>query len=180
MERVLLAFENQATAEKIRALLEQTGEARAVLCRTAAQARVLAAQQGIATVICAFRFADGSARELFYDLPRGCTMVLLARLDLLELWHEPGLFPLSPPISRRSLLDTLHAALAEGRRQSRPARSPAEQDLIARAKALLMERHGVGEGEAHRMLQKRSMDQGRKLSDTARLLLEREGGPQTP
>ena len=35
-----------------------------------------------------------------------------------------------------------------------------------------MERRGIGEGEAHRLLQKRSMDEGRKLSDTARLLLE--------
>lgn len=174
MERVLLVFENEGTGEKIRTLLEQSGAARAVLCRTAAQARVFATQQGISTVVCSFRFPDGSARELFYDLPRGSTMVLLARQDLQALWMEDGVFRLSPPISRRALLDTLHAALAAARRDARPERSEEERDLIARAKAVLMERHGIGEGEAHRMLQKRSMDQGRKLSATARLILEEE------
>lgn len=174
MERVLLVFENEGTGEKIRALLEQSGEARAVLCRTAAQARVFAAQQGIGTVVCSYRFPDGSARELFYDLPRGSTMVLLARQDMQALWMEDGVFRLSPPISRRALLDTLRAALAAARQNTRPARSEEERELIARAKAALMARHGVGEGEAHRMLQKRSMDQGRKLSETARLILEME------
>ncbi len=160
MERVLLVFENEKTGEKIRALLEQSGAARAVLCRTAAQARVFAAQQGIGTVVCSYRFPDGSARELFYDLPRGSTMVLLARQDMQALWMEDGVFRLSPPISRRALLET------------RPTRSEEEWELIARAKTALMERHGIGEGEAHRMLQKRSMDQGRKLVETARLILE--------
>ena len=172
MERVLLAFENEGTGEKIRALLEQTGAARAILCRTAAQARVLAAQQNIHTVICSFRFPDGSARELFYDLPPGSTMVLLARQDVQALWMEAGVFSLSPPISRRALLETLQAALTAARPRSRPARSQEEQALNAKAKALLMERWDIGEGQAHRMLQKRSMDEGRKLSETARLLLE--------
>lgn len=172
MERVLLVLENEGTGEKIRALLEQTGAARAILCRTAAQARVLAAQQNIHTIICSFRFPDGSARELFYDLPPGSTMVLLARQDIQALWMAAGVFSLSPPISRRALLETLQAALSAARPRSRPARSQEEQALIAKAKALLMERWDIGEGEAHRMLQKRSMDEGRKLSETARLLLE--------
>ncbi len=39
-----------------------------------------------------------------------------------------------------------------------------------------MERRGVSEEEAHRLLQKKSMASGRRLADTARLLLEREAG----
>lgn len=174
MERVVVAFENEATGEKIRSLLEQTGAARAMVCRTAAQVRVLMAQQGIGTVVCSYRFPDGSARELFYDLPRGSTMVLLARQDMQALWMEPGVFRLSPPISRRALLDTLHSALAAAKRDMRPARSEEERALIARAKALLMEKRGISEGEAHRLIQKQSMDQGRKLVETARLILEEE------
>ncbi len=53
-------------------------------------------------------------------------------------------------------------------RYTRHRRSPLEQDLIARAKALLMERDGLTEEQAHRTLQKRSMDQGLTLVQTAR------------
>lgn len=44
--------------------------------------------------------------------------------------------------------------------------------LIRRAKELLMEVNRMSEAEAHRFLQKRSMDTGAKLADTARLVLE--------
>jgi response regulator NasT len=35
-----------------------------------------------------------------------------------------------------------------------------------------MERHHISEEEAHRLLQKRSMDNGTRMAQTARLLLE--------
>lgn len=57
----------------------------------------------------------------------------------------------------------------------RPGREK-ETALILRAKEWLMERRGVSEEEAHRLLQKKSMASGRRLADTARLLLEREAG----
>ena len=61
-------------------------------------------------------------------------------------------------------------------RYTRHRRSPLEQDLIARAKALLMERDGLTEEQAHRTLQKRSMDQGLTLVQTARRTLAQGGG----
>ena len=57
----------------------------------------------------------------------------------------------------------------------RPGREE-ETALILRAKEWLMERRGVSEEEAHRLLQKKSMASRRRLADTARLLLEREAG----
>ena len=42
---------------------------------------------------------------------------------------------------------------------------------MSQAKAVLMDRHGMTEEQAHRFLQKQSMDHGAKLTDTARLVL---------
>ena len=47
-------------------------------------------------------------------------------------------------------------------------RSEEEQNLIARAKQLLMERNNMTESEAHRYIQKCSMDSGTNLVETAR------------
>jgi len=60
-----------------------------------------------------------------------------------------------------------------GNQLRRPA---AEAELIRRAKEWLMERYGMDEETAHRALQKRSMDQGLRLAQTARDLLERAAG----
>ncbi len=51
-------------------------------------------------------------------------------------------------------------------------RCPEDEALLTRAKALLMERRGMTEAEAHRYLQKQSMNNGVKMADTARRVLE--------
>ena len=46
-----------------------------------------------------------------------------------------------------------------------------EQEMIAEAKALLMERNNMTEEEAHRYLQKNSMDSGTNIVETAEMVL---------
>ena len=46
---------------------------------------------------------------------------------------------------------------------------------MEQAKAVLMGRDGMTEEQAHRFLQKRSMDQGTRLADTARRVLDEIG-----
>ena len=50
-------------------------------------------------------------------------------------------------------------------------RSPREQQFIDEAKALLMEEKQLPEEDAHRYIQKISMDSGRGLVETARMIL---------
>jgi response regulator NasT len=47
-----------------------------------------------------------------------------------------------------------------------------ERKLVERAKGLLMQRRGVGEEEAYRMLRKAAMDRQLKLAEVARHLIE--------
>ena len=50
-------------------------------------------------------------------------------------------------------------------------RTKEEQELINEAKALLMERNNLSEEEAHQYIQKRSMDNGTGLTETAQMIL---------
>ena len=56
-------------------------------------------------------------------------------------------------------------------RQKPKERTQEETELIGKAKALLMERNNLSEEEAHRYLQKRSMDNGTGLAETAQMIL---------
>lgn len=51
-------------------------------------------------------------------------------------------------------------------------RTAAEQKIISQAKELLMEKNGCTEEEAHRYLQKQSMDSGTNLVETAHMVLD--------
>ena len=50
-------------------------------------------------------------------------------------------------------------------------RTEAEQRILKEAKALLMERNHMTEEEAHRYLQKCSMDSGTSLTETAQMVI---------
>lgn len=61
----------------------------------------------------------------------------------------------------------------ESRSHPRPHRAEEEQRLIRQAKALLMDINRMTEAEAHRFLQKRSMDTGTRLAEAAQHIIDR-------
>ena len=56
-------------------------------------------------------------------------------------------------------------------KQKPKPRSKEERAVIENAKALLMERNHMTESEAHRYIQKCSMDRGTNLVETAQMIL---------
>ena len=54
LERVVLAFENENTSRKVRALLGRGGPGGDLIARTAAEVRLLLGQQQIPTVVCGY------------------------------------------------------------------------------------------------------------------------------
>ena len=82
---------------------------------------------------------------------------------------------LAMPIHTHELISTIHAMMLE---LSRPAkkgkprrRSEKEEKTIRDAKALLMDRNHLSEDEAHKYIQKLSMDSGNSLAETAAMIL---------
>lgn len=81
------------------------------------------------------------------------------------------------PLKVNDLLSTLEMMVqAQARRKKRMKRqlrqrSEEEQSLLMQAKSILMERNGMTEEEAHRYMQKCSMDSGTNIVETAQMVL---------
>ena len=177
MEKIIVAFENEKTALRVKELLEGGGAAACLVCRTADQVRRAIRKLPVPAVVCGYKLGDQTAELLFGALPPACAMLVLAHQDLLDLLGNDDIFRLPSPVTRGDLLASVRLLLQVGRRLERygcPRRSGEEQELIDRAKALLMDRHGLSEERAHYYLQKKSMDSGAKLTQTARLVLDSE------
>ena len=174
MQQVIVAFERQGNCDRLREIIENGGEFSCVVCRSADQVRRAVRKLRLDIVVCGFKLKEESCESLFYDLPQRCSMLMIAPQAQLELCEAEGIFKLQAPIRRAELLASVRL-LAQLRRPGRdhaPARrSEEERELVAQAKAVLMDRHGMTEGQAHRFLQKQSMDNGARLTDTARLVL---------
>lgn len=174
MQRVVVAFESEKTCHRIKDIIEQEGLAPCIICRSGAEVKRVVAKQHVFTVICGFKLPDTSAVSLLEDLPQSCSMLLVANQSQLDLCDDSDMFKLASPVSRGDLIGSVKMLLQlhqKLERYTRPQRSDEEQSLIREAKAVLMYRNGMTEEEAHRFLQKQSMDHGAKLTDTARMVL---------
>ncbi len=175
MEQVILAFESEKNGLRIREMLTASGVAECYLCRTAAEVKRLVSQQGLNAVVCGYKLPDETAEGLFEDLPPHCSMLVVAVQGMLDLIGSDELLKLPAPATRENLLAAVRNLLLSSRRADRfvrPQRSAEELALIERAKEALMARRGISEEEAHRYLQKRSMDEGKKLTQTAQAVLD--------
>ena len=178
MERVVVAFANDESRHRIARLLEAGGYPPAACCASGGEAIRAVRKMGGAAVVCGFKLRDMTAAELAGSLRGMASVLVVATAAHLEFCEGENLFKLAVPASRAELLASLQMLFREtGRRpRSSAPRGEEEMRLIRRAKELLMDVNHMSEAEAHRFLQKRSMDAGLKLAETARLVLEHYAG----
>jgi len=175
MEKVIVAFENEKTVSRVREIIETAGVASCLVCHSAAEVKRLINKQHLCTVVCGYKFGDETAERLLEDLPPNCSMLVVASQSMLSLLESEDVFRLPAPVSRGDLLASVRMLLQISRRMERfvrPQRSQREQALIEEAKDILMERNGFSEEQAHRFLQKKSMDSGEKLARTAQMVID--------
>lgn len=175
MEKVILAFEGEKTAERVRDILEGAGLAACLVCHSAAEVKRLIHKQHISTIICGYKLRDETAENMAEDLPLTCSVLVIAVQNMLDLMSGDNVFKLAAPVVRNDLISSVRLLLQVSHRMERfirPQRSAEEDALIKAAKAVLMDRNGMTEEQAHRFLQKKSMDSGSRLTQTAQMVLD--------
>lgn len=174
MRQIIAAFERQSSCERLQRLVESSGEFSCVVCRNGAQVRRAVHKLRLDIVVCGFKLADESCEAVFYDLPASCSMLMLAPPAKLALCEAGEILKLPTPVRRSELLSSLRmlARLSRGQAQHNEVPSENEQELVREAKALLCDRFVMSEAQAHRLLQKKSMDTGAKLAQTAKAIVD--------
>ncbi len=190
MRNIIVAFTDHPAAQKIRTILTFNGFSVAGVCTSGAQVLSLTRRlTGGGVIICANKFHDMTTEFLAEQLSLEYDFLMLTHSnDSIMNQGQGGIFSLMLPLKKSDLLDSVNMLLAtrelnplirqgiekenEGKQLEKPGRSPEDKRLIDAAKSVLMERNNMTEEQAHRFLQKRSMDNGSKLIDTARSVVE--------
>ncbi len=176
MANVIVVFPKIKDAGNVRSLLARSGYDVRAVCTSGAQALSAADRLGSGVVVCGYKFPDMIYSELYEDLPSSFEMLLVASARVISHGIQEGVLSVTMPFRVNDLLDSLETVIVRQERRRRrkrktpPQRSEEEKKLIAEAKALLMERNNMTEEEAHRYLQKTSMDSGTNMAETAQML----------
>jgi len=174
MDTIIVAFDSQDTLSRISSILESGGLSANVTCRSGAEAIRAAKKMQVSIVICGYKLSDMTADALAYTLGETAMVLVVARPAQLELCEEESIFKLAMPISKGDLLASLSMLRQFHQKQlktSRPRYNAERDALIIRAKEILMDKNHMTEEQAHRFIQKKSMDSGSRLEDTARLII---------
>lgn len=177
MTNIIIAFSRPEDGKNIKAILIRNGFQVVAVCTSGAQALSAADSLNGGIVVSGYRFQDMMYDELRQCLPPSFHMLLISSPARWSGQTPEKVICLPMPLKVHDLISTLEMmdqAQERLRRKmkSRPReRSTEEQNVIAQAKALLMERNNMTESEAHRYIQKCSMDSGTNLVETAQMVI---------
>lgn len=180
MTNIIIALPKLEDARGIKNILVRGGFTVTGICTAGARAISLADGLHDGIVICSYKLVDMVYTELHDCLPPGFEMLLMASDHLLGQCGGEGIVCLSMPLKTGDLLRTLGMMTEYVERRRRKARqvprtrSAEEESAVAAAKELLMARNHMSEGEAHRYLQKCSMDSGTNMAEAALMILAME------
>lgn len=173
---IIVVFPKLEDAKNIRNALVKNGFLVPAICTTGAQALQHADELGSGIVVSGYSFSDMIYSELQADLPQEFEMLLVASQRRLEECRGANLMCVSIPIKLHDLINTLNlmqeARARRDRRASKPKpRNERDTIIICQAKELLMARNNMTESEAHRYIQKCSMNNGTNMVETAKMVL---------
>lgn len=175
MSVILVVLPKLDDAKKIKGILQRHGFSSVFACPSASSVLQTVSQHDCGLVISGYRLSDMYYTELMDSLPRYFELVLIGKAETVAE-AGAGVLSLTTPLKVYDLANTANMVLSQmerRRKKDRPKkqRSEREENYIRNAKFLLMERNHLTEEEAHRYVQKCSMDNGTNMVETAQMIL---------
>lgn len=177
MSRIIVGIPKRETGIQIRNLLVRNGFDVAGVCTSGTQILNYADLLGEGIVICSCQLTDMMCGELRADLPKTFQMLVLTT-GRYPVEEEESVRTLALPLKVQDLLEQVRqmeeisADDRKKRRQRKGGRNERQNQIISKAKEQLMNQKSMSEEEAHRYLQKYSMESGNSMTETAQMLLK--------
>ena len=178
MTSIIVVLPKLDDSKTIKNLLVRNGFQVAAVCGSGSQAISVADNLDDGIVICGYKLVDMMYSELHDYLPPGFEMLLMASQQIIGGGMVEGdIMCLTMPLKVHDLINTVDMMTQNIERRRRrlktkpKERNPEEVKLIKEAKEVLMNRNHMSEEEAHRYIQKCSMDSGTNMVETAQMVL---------
>ncbi len=178
MVSIVVVFPKPDDGKAIRSLLVRHGFDVAAVCTSGDQAMNFIDNLDYGIVVCGYKFNDMMYSQLNENLPITFEMLLIASQAKINEGIADGVVSVTMPIKVYDLMNTIEMVMESINRKRKKnklkpkVRNDEERAYIDEAKKLLIERNHMTEEEAHRYIQKNSMDSGTNMVETAQMVLQ--------
>ena len=177
MANIILAFSKPEDAKSITNRLMRNGFPVIAVCTSGAQVLSQLDDLNSGIIVCGYRLTDMLYSELHDCMSPEFSMLMISSPSKWSAGTPEQVVCLPMPLKVHDLVGTLEMIVqAQARRRKKLRQQPKQRDekeraIINQAKALLMERNNMTEEEAHRYIQKCSMDSGTNMLETAQMVI---------
>lgn len=168
MKDIIVVYPVKETAMAIRALIESGGFHVSHVCALGASALEISYSKKSGVIVCPFVMKDMSSAQLAEALSVDFDVIALSKNGSEQ--YMGNMITLPIPINKEIFLQTV--GLLANSKSGFTRRSNSETDYILKAKQALMSIKGMNEAQAHKYLQRESMNSGKKLAQTAMDILD--------
>lgn len=177
MANIIIALSRPEECTGIRNILARSGYRNSFVCLNGAQALSQMDDLDDGIVVCSYKLQDMLYSELHEKLPNGFVMLLITSQKYVNEIYEKDIIVLSMPLKVENLINEVNSISDEIERKRRRDRlkpkERSEKDLaiLSEAKGLLMSKKHMTEEDAHRYIQRTSMETGNGLVETAKMVI---------
>lgn len=177
MNSIIVVLPKPEDGKSIRNLLSRHGYDVTAVCTQGSQVLNYIDMMNDGIIVSGYKFSDMYYFDLKNSLPEGFDMLLLATQRVCSECGDRDIVCVSMPLKVHDLMNTLEMMCMNQTRRRKKLRakpkqcSEAEKKVLWEAKSILMERNHMTEEEAHRYIQKCSMDSGTSLTETAEMVI---------
>lgn len=178
MSSIVVANSNPDFAKKIAAVLHSSGLYVGGVCVSGAQLIDFSRKHyhgGV--VVCSVKLKDMPAVNLPRVIGPSYDFIFIVSPHFAGMSETIEYANLLMPVNRMSLVSTVNMFLNLAEETPQPIKKKIEsgavdeRQVILKAKNLLISRNNLTEPQAHRLIQKKSMDTGKKMAETAMIIL---------
>lgn len=171
-DNIFIAFSNKKTALSIAKIIISEGmPIKAVLKNITDLTNTLSYyRDGI--IFLSYVFDDVYIDNILELIPDGFTVILIGNREQINSCDNEDVLKLAVPLRKVDLICALDMISSfESSYKLRDKKTDDEKKIIDNAKHYLMDAYSMSESQAHRYIQKKSMDTGKKLADIAKIIL---------
>lgn len=176
MTSIIVAFSKIEDATAIKNLLVRNGYPVVAACTSGTKVLSILDDYNNGIVVCGHKINDMMYYQIRENLSEEFEMLLLSSPSKADDEYE-GVVNVSMPLKTYDFINTVdmlvnNIAMRKKKRRSMPSlRSKEEKIIIEKAKEILMNRNNMTEVEAHKYIQKTSMDSGTNMIETAEMII---------
>jgi len=167
-----IAFSNDKVKNNIKKMLNTMGISVNFICSNGFELKKQLEYYNNGIIICGYKLNDTNITEIITEIPENFNIVLIGTMTQLEMCENERVFKLAVPLSKQDFIySIIMLANTNSEKITHNIRNEDENKIIQSAKEILINRYNMTEEQAHRYMQKKSMNSGKKIVEIAKFII---------